>query len=45
VLYDLNTKIAPKSFVSEWFRVKGDRIASIRVVFDARPFAPPHPPA
>lgn len=45
VLYDLKTKIAPKSFVSEWFRVKGDRIASIRVVFDARPFAQPHPPA
>jgi len=43
VLYDLNTKIVPKSFVSEWFRVKGDRIASIRVVFDARPFAPAHP--
>lgn len=45
VLYDLKTKIAPKSLVAEWFRVKGDRIASIRVVFDARPFAPAHSPS
>lgn len=26
-------------FVAEWLKVKGDKIASIRAVFDARPFA------
>ena len=39
-LYDLVTNTpAGTSFVSEWFQVKNDRIGSIRVVFDARPFA------
>src|SRR5690349_17011317 len=40
VLYDLitNTPVGT-SFVSEWFHVEGEKIAAIRVVFDARPFA------
>jgi hypothetical protein len=29
----------PATFVSEWYRVKDGKIASVRVVFDARPFA------
>jgi len=35
----MKTKVAGTSFISEWFQVKGGKIASIRVVFDARPFA------
>ena len=27
------------AFIAEWYQVKGDKIAAIRVVFDARPFA------
>jgi hypothetical protein len=31
---------APRtSFVSEWYRVEGNKITAIRVLFDARPFA------
>jgi SnoaL-like domain len=26
-------------FVSEWYRLKGDKIAEVKIVFDARPFA------
>jgi hypothetical protein len=41
LLYDLITNTpAGTAFVSEWYHVKGDKIGSIRVVFDARPFAP-----
>jgi hypothetical protein len=40
MLYDLVTNTpAGTAFVSEWFQVKSDRITSIRVVFDGRPFA------
>jgi hypothetical protein len=40
LLYDLVTNTpAGTSFVCEWMQVRGERIASIRVVFDARPFA------
>lgn len=39
LLYEMRTKVAGTSFISEWFRVKGGKIAAIRVVFDARPFA------
>ncbi|HEV2548915.1 MAG TPA: nuclear transport factor 2 family protein [Stellaceae bacterium] len=40
LLYDLVTNTpAGTSFVCEWMQVKGEKIASIRVVFDARPFA------
>jgi hypothetical protein len=31
----------PKAFVAEWYTVKGSKIQRARVVFDARPFAPP----
>jgi len=27
------------AFVCEWYKVKGEKIAEIRTVFDARPFA------
>ena len=40
LLYDLVTNTpAGTSFVCEWMQVKAEKIASIRVVFDARPFA------
>jgi hypothetical protein len=29
----------PKSFVAEWYKTKGGKISSLRIVFDARPFA------
>ena len=40
VLSDMvtNTPIGT-AFICEWYQVKGDRISSVRVVFDARPFA------
>src|SRR5207249_10758697 len=41
ILYDMvtNTPAGP-AFICEWYRVRGDKIGSIRAVFDARPFAP-----
>ncbi len=40
MLYDMVTKSpAGTAFIAEWHHVKGERIATIRVVFDARPFA------
>ena len=40
LLYDLVTKTpAGTAFVCEWYKVKGEKIAEIRTVFDARPFA------
>jgi SnoaL-like domain len=40
VLYDMVTNTpAGTAFIAEWYQVKGDRIAAIRVVFDATPFA------
>ena len=40
LFYDMVTKSpAGTAFIAEWLQVKGDRIASIRVVFDARAFA------
>src|SRR5215475_5377133 len=40
VLYDMvtNTPIGT-AFVCEWYQVKGEKIAAVRTVFDARPFA------
>jgi ketosteroid isomerase-like protein len=39
-IYDLHTNTpAGTSNVAEWATVKGDKIAEIRVFFDARPFA------
>ena len=41
LLYDMVTNTpAGTAFICEWYRVEGAKIASIRVVFDARPFAP-----
>jgi len=41
MLYDMVTNTpAGTAFISEWYKVKGGKIASVRVVFDARPFAP-----
>ena len=39
LLYDMRTKVAGTSFISEWFQTRGGKISAIRVVFDARPFA------
>ena len=40
VLYDMVTKTpAGTAFVCEWYKVKGEKIAEIRTLFDARPFA------
>jgi limonene-1,2-epoxide hydrolase len=40
VLYDMVTDSpAGTAFVCEWYQVKGEKIADLRVVFDARPFA------
>jgi len=35
---DLKTKVA-SSFVAEWYKVNDGKITSVRVAFDARPFA------
>jgi len=42
VLYDMVTKTSGTELIVEWFKVRDDKIASIRVVFDARPFAGLH---
>ena len=40
VLYDMVTNTpAGTAFVVEWFQVRGDKIAALQAVFDARPFA------
>jgi SnoaL-like protein len=40
VLYDMVTNTpAGTAFIVEWYQVKGGKIASLRAVFDARPFA------
>src|SRR5262245_43705524 len=41
LIYDLVTNSpAGTAPVAEWHHVEGDKIAAIRVFFDARPFAP-----
>jgi len=40
VIYDLRTAPVPRSRTCECYRVRDGRIASVPVVFDARPFAP-----
>lgn len=42
VLYDMVIKTSGTELIVEWFKVRDDKIASIRVVFDARPFASLH---
>ncbi len=40
VLYDMVTNTpAGTAFIAEWYQVRGGKIASLRAVFDARPFA------
>jgi ketosteroid isomerase-like protein len=39
VIYDLKTMPVPSSRTCEWYRVRDGKIASVSVVFDARPFA------
>jgi hypothetical protein len=38
--YDLHTKMADPAPVAEWSHIEGGKITLVRVVFDARPFAP-----
>jgi hypothetical protein len=40
VIYDLKTTPVPSSRTCEWYRLRDGKIASVSVVFDARPFAP-----
>lgn len=40
VIYDLKTAPVPSSRTCEWYQVRDGKIASVSVVFDARPFAP-----
>ena len=40
VIYDLKTAPVPSSRTCEWYRVRDGKVASVSVVFDARPFAP-----
>ena len=40
VIYDLKTAPVPRSRTCEWYHVRDGKIASVSVVFDARPFAP-----
>jgi len=40
VIYDLLTVPVPSSRTCEWYRVRDGKVASVSVVFDARPFAP-----
>ena len=39
VIYDLKTAPVPSSRTCEWYHVRDGRIASVSVIFDARPFA------
>ncbi len=39
VIYDLRTVPVPSSRTCEWYRVRDGKVASVSVVFDARPFA------
>jgi ketosteroid isomerase-like protein len=40
VIYDLKTRPVASSRTCEWYKVRDGKIASVSVVFDARPFAP-----
>lgn len=40
VIYDLKTAPVPSSRTCEWYRLRDGKIASVQVIFDARPFAP-----
>ncbi len=40
VIYDLKTAPVPSSRTCEWYQVREGKVASVSVIFDARPFAP-----
>jgi ketosteroid isomerase-like protein len=40
VIYDLKTAPVPSSRTCEWYRIRDGKVASVSVIFDARPFAP-----
>jgi ketosteroid isomerase-like protein len=40
VIYDLRTAPVPSSRTCDWYRVRDGKVASVSVIFDARPFAP-----
>ena len=40
VFYVLHTAPVPSARTAEWYRVRDGKIAEVKVVFDARPFAP-----
>jgi ketosteroid isomerase-like protein len=39
VIYDLKTAPVPSARTCEWYHVRDGKVASVSVVFDARPFA------
>jgi hypothetical protein len=39
VFYEMTTNTVSGALICEWMRVAGDKIAAVRAVFDARPFA------
>jgi hypothetical protein len=39
VIYDLKTAPVPSTPTCEWYRVRDGKVASVVVIFDARPFA------
>jgi ketosteroid isomerase-like protein len=40
VIYDLKTAPVPRTPTCEWYHVRDGKVASVVVIFDARPFAP-----
>lgn len=40
VIYDLKTAPVPSTPTCEWYRVRDGKVASVVVIFDARPFTP-----
>jgi ketosteroid isomerase-like protein len=40
VIYDLKTGPVPSTRTCEWYRIRDGKVASVSVIFDARPFAP-----
>ena|SRR5438876_3244456 len=40
LLYDMETSVVGTAFICEWYRVRDGKLAAMRAVFDARPFAP-----
>jgi len=40
VIHDLKTVPVASCRTCEWYRLRDGKIASVQVIFDARPFAP-----